>query len=88
MFFIFKFKKTSPVQIYYNLQNHPTFYSAERLVNLVRRRELFVGLSFYYCMLDRKSLDTVPESDVICRSDLVERLVKIAQSLIQVNNLI
>ena len=33
------------VQIFFNLQNHPSFHSQERLVNLVRRREWFVGLS-------------------------------------------
>ena len=30
-----------------NLQNHPTFHSEEKLVNLVRGRECFVGLSSY-----------------------------------------
>ena len=29
----------------FNLQNHPTVHSEERLVNLVRGREHFVGLS-------------------------------------------
>ena len=33
------------VQIHYNLQNHPTSHLVERLVNLKRRREHFVGLS-------------------------------------------
>ena len=33
------------MQIFFNLQNHPTFHSEERLVNLVRRRECSVGLS-------------------------------------------
>ena len=33
------------VQIIFNLQNHSTFYSEERLINLVRGREGFVGLS-------------------------------------------
>ena len=33
------------VQIFYNLLNQPTFRSEETLVNLVRRRECFVGLS-------------------------------------------
>ena len=36
---------TWTVQIHYNLQNHPFFNSEERLVNLVRSRERFVGLS-------------------------------------------
>ena len=31
--------------MFFNLQNHPTFHSEERLVNLVRGRECFVGLS-------------------------------------------
>ena len=34
------------VHIFYNLRtNHPTFHSEDRLVNFVRRRECFVGLS-------------------------------------------
>ena len=33
------------LQKFYNLQNHPTVHSEERLVNLVRGRECFVGLS-------------------------------------------
>ena len=33
------------IQIFYNLQNQPTFHSEERLVNLARGREFFVGLS-------------------------------------------
>ena len=33
------------VQIFINLQNHPTFHSEERLVILVSGRECFVGLS-------------------------------------------
>ena len=33
------------VQIFDNLQNPPTFRSEERLVNLIRRSEYFVGLS-------------------------------------------
>ena len=32
------------IQIFYNLQNHPTFRSEERLVNLARGRECFVCL--------------------------------------------
>ena len=32
------------VQIFSNLQSHPYFHSEERLVNLVRGRECFVGL--------------------------------------------
>ena len=36
------FFKTS---IFYILLNHPTFHSEERLVNLVKGRECFVGLS-------------------------------------------
>ena len=42
--------KNIEVQIYYNLQNHPTFHSDERMVILVRSREHFVGLSSYYFM--------------------------------------
>ena len=39
------------VQLFYDLQNHPTFHSKERLVNLVRLRECFVGLPILlvYC---------------------------------------
>ena len=33
------------VQFFSNLKIHPTFHSEERLVNLVRRREFFAGLS-------------------------------------------
>ena len=33
------------VQIFCNLQYHPTFLSSEMLVNLVRRRECFDGLA-------------------------------------------
>ena len=36
---------TLTVHIFYNLQNHPTFLSDERLVNWARGRECFVGLS-------------------------------------------
>ena len=34
-----------PVQFFFNLQNHPTCHSGERLVNLEGGRECFVGLS-------------------------------------------
>ena len=34
-----------PTEIHYNLEKHPTFHLYERLVNLARRRECFVGLS-------------------------------------------
>ena len=52
IFFIKKFKNSLTVHIFYNLQNHSTFHSVERLVNLVRRRECFVGLSILlvYCV--------------------------------------
>ena len=33
-----------PEQIIFNLQNHPTLRSEERLVNLTKGRECFVGL--------------------------------------------
>ena len=33
------------LQFFSNLQNYPTFTSEERLVNLQRGRECFVGLS-------------------------------------------
>ena len=36
------------VQIFFNLQNHPTFHSKERLVDIVRGRECFVGLSVFF----------------------------------------
>ena len=43
---IYKSKNNSlTVQIFFNPQNHPTFDSEERLVNLVRGRECFGGLS-------------------------------------------
>ena len=35
----------------YNLQNHTTFQTEERLVNLVRRGDHFIGLSTYYFMM-------------------------------------
>ena len=38
------FLKTKTVQIWFNLQNPPTFHSEERLANLERVRECFVGL--------------------------------------------
>ena len=43
------------VKIFYNLQNQPTFPSEERLVNLARGRECFVGLStvYYYYQVFR-----------------------------------
>ena len=31
-------------QLFFNLQNGPTLHSEERLVNIVRGRECFVGL--------------------------------------------
>ena len=34
------------VHIFFNLQNHPTFQTEERLVNLVNGRECFVGLLY------------------------------------------
>ena len=40
-------KKITTLTVHYNLQNHRTFHSEDRLVNLVRRRERFVGLSSY-----------------------------------------
>ena len=39
-----KQKYSLTVQIVCNLQRHPTFHSEERLVNLLRGRECFVGL--------------------------------------------
>ena len=42
---------TLTVRIFYNLQNPPTFHSEERLVNLARGRECFVGLSIYTVLL-------------------------------------
>ena len=38
-------KKLLTVQIFFNLQNPPTFRSVERLVNFERGGECFVGLS-------------------------------------------
>ena len=38
-------KKTLTVHIFCNLQNHPNIHSEDRLVNLARGRECFVGLS-------------------------------------------
>ena len=35
------------VQIFFIFQNYPTFHSEERLANLVRGRECFVGLSMF-----------------------------------------
>ena len=39
------------VQIFFNLQKHPTFHSEERLVNFVRGRESFVSLSILHISL-------------------------------------
>ena len=50
------------VQIFFNLQNHPIFYSEERLVNLIIRKECFVGLSillFYAFALETEYLYTL-----------------------------
>ena len=48
-FFLFKTKNnTWNVQIFYNLQNHPTFRSEEWLVNLGRGKECFAGLSILF----------------------------------------
>ena len=33
---------------FYNLQNHPTFHSKDRLVNIVRGRECFISLYLNY----------------------------------------
>ena len=44
-FILIKKKKLIYCPIFFDLQNHPTFHSEERLANLVRRRECFVGLS-------------------------------------------
>ena len=44
-------KKILIVQIFYNLQDSPTFLSEERLVNLVRRSECFVGLSIFFLVV-------------------------------------
>ena len=33
------------VNFFFNLLNHPTFPAEERLVNVLRKRECFVGLS-------------------------------------------
>ena len=42
------------VQIFFfNLQNSPTFYSEERLVNLARGREFSVGLTIFFVYADR-----------------------------------
>ena len=38
-------KKKIDLQIFLNLQNHPTFHSEKRLVNLERGREYFACLS-------------------------------------------
>ena len=35
-------------QIFYSLQNHPTFHPDESLVNLVKERECFAGLSMLF----------------------------------------
>ena len=35
----------------FNLQNHHTFHSEERLVNLEKGREFFIGLSILYTVL-------------------------------------
>ena len=51
MFFYIKTKITTlTVQFHFILQNHPMFHSKKRWVNLVRRRERFVGQSSYLFM--------------------------------------
>ena len=59
--FTLKYKLHESIQIYiyrlyeflFNLQNHPTFQSEERLVNIVSLRECFIGLStVYYWFMD------------------------------------
>ena len=40
--------------IFFNLQNHPTFLSEERFVNLARGRECFVGLSILLVYVVRR----------------------------------
>ena len=42
------FLKTKNKKKNFNLQNHPTFHSDDRLVNFVREREFFVGLSILF----------------------------------------
>ena len=37
--------------VFYNLKDNPTFVSEERLVNSVRARERFVGLSILLCSI-------------------------------------
>ena len=52
-FYVFYIKTkitTLTVQIHFILQNHPMFHSKKRWVNLVRRRERFVGQSSYLFM--------------------------------------
>ena len=39
---------TLTVQIFYNLQNHPTSTQRKGFVKVVRGRELFVGLSILF----------------------------------------
>ena len=43
----------------YNLQNHPTFHSEERLINLARGRECFVDLSTYIVSLQTRYLTII-----------------------------
>ena len=51
-----------PVQIFFNLQNHHSFHSEERLDNLVTWRECFVGLSILL-VFALKELSLTPCSD-------------------------
>ena len=70
------------VNTFFNLQNHPTFHSEERLVNLERGRECCVGLSIllvYACRyldsIQSKVTDEIScekqcsfNEDFVCRS--------------------
>ena len=57
--------------IFFNLQNHPTFHSEERLVNLVRGRECFVGLSILLVYTVAAHISNIDaELGVLVRSNL------------------
>ena len=52
------------VQTFFNLQNQPTFHSEERLVNLVRGRECFVGLSTFLVYAYKKEFNSLTNGKV------------------------
>ena len=66
--------------MFYNLQNHPTFHSEQRVVNLERRRECFVGLSV---LLDS---DIGPVGGVVLHDSQVENRIFCRLLILRIKN--